>query len=369
MKGLKQLSNLKLRLSYGITGNQEFPAGASQLIYTLNSSSPASFGQAQIQNKDLKWEETKTFNAGLDFGIFGGKVNVSLDYFNKLTDKLLFPKETADPVSPNSAIRWENLPNAEVLNSGLEFSINANLIHKKDFSLGVNLNMTFLKNELKGYKGETPTGEVNGQGLSGAYAQLLKAGLPLNTFYLKKFIGIDKATGISSYEGGEQKFLLGSANPKTLLGFTINAAYKKIALEMSMNGAFGHYIYNNTANAVLSFNNLGKRNMGSDVYADAVTLGEKTVNPTSASSRYLEKGNYFKMSNVTLSYNIGAIGKNVRTANVFITAQNLFVITKFTGFDPEVNVSKPLNGVPSYGMEYTPYPSSRTINFGVNFSF
>ena len=368
MKSMKQISNLKLRLSYGITGNQEFPAGAAELIYVL-SGNPGTFGQAQVPNENLKWEETKTFNAGLDVGILKGRVNLSVDYFSKLTDKILFPLGSSDPVGPNSPIKWVNLPDAEILNSGLEFAINADIIRKKDFSLGINLNMTFLKNELKGYKGETPTGEVNGQGLSGAYAQLLKSGYPLNSFYLKKFIGVDKGTGISVYEGGEQKFFLGSANPKQLIGFTINAAYKKLALEISMNGAFGHYIYNNTANAVLSFNNLGKRNVGSDVYADAVAVGEKPVNPTSASSRYLEKGNYIKMSNATLSYNIGAIGKNVRSASVFITGQNLFVITKFTGFDPEVNVSKPLNNVTSYGMEYTPYPSSRTINFGLNFSF
>jgi iron complex outermembrane receptor protein len=139
---------------------------------------------------------------------------------------------------------------------------------------------------------------------------------------------------------------------------------------MGLNGAFGHFIYNNTANAVLGYNNLASnKNVGLNIYNEGLSLGEKVVNPTSASSRYLEKGDYIKMTNLTASYNIGSIGKNIKTANVFVTGQNLFVITKFTGFDPEVNVSKPLNGIPSFGMENTPYPSSRTINFGVNFSF
>jgi TonB-dependent starch-binding outer membrane protein SusC len=221
---------------------------------------------------------------------------------------------------------------------------------------------------LKDYIGEIPTGDVNGQGLSGAFAQLLKTDYPINSFYLKKYIGINKTDGTSIYEGVEDKFFFGSANPTSLLGFTINASYKKLTLEASMNGAFGHYVYNNTANAVLAFNNLGKKNIGQRELDIAIRDGEKIVNPTSASSRYLEKGDYLRLSNVTLSYGIGNIGKVIKSSNVFLTGQNLFIITKFSGFDPEVNVDKSLNNVSSFGMEYTPYPSARTINFGFNFS-
>jgi len=135
-----------------------------------------------------------------------------------------------------------------------------------------------------------------------------------------------------------------------------------------MNGAFGHFIYNNTANAVLAFNNLGKRNIGKRELDIAIRDGEKTVNPTSASSRYLEKGDYLRMANLTLSYNVGAVGKVFKSSSVYITAQNLFIITDFSGFDPEVNVDKAQNGIPSFGLEYTPYPSARTFNLGVNFS-
>jgi TonB-dependent starch-binding outer membrane protein SusC len=367
MKNLEQISNLKLRLSYGTTGNQEFPAGASQLLYTL-SGNPGNFSQSQFFNPDLKWESTKTFNVGLEFGILSNKVNVTMDYFKRNTINLLFPREAADPVTPNSAVKWVNLPNANIDNSGLEIALNSTIIDKKDFILNVGLNLTFLKNKLKDFIGELPTGEVNGQGVSGAYSQLIKSGYALNTFYLKRYLGIDKTTGISSYEEGDKKFFLGTANPTKVLGFTINASYKKVSLEMAMNGAFGHFVYNNTANATLSYNNLGKRNIGKREYDIATRDGEKVVNPTSASNRYLEKGNYLKMSNLTLTYSIGSIGKFIRGANVFMTGQNLFVITKYSGFDPEVNTSKPLNNIPSFGLEYTPYPTSKTINFGINFS-
>lgn len=360
--------DLSLRASYGITGNQEFPAGASQIIYTLSGSNPATFQQSQDANPDLKWESTSTINFGLDFSVLKGKLFGSIDYFNRNTKDILFPRGAADPLPPNGSVKWVNL-DANIVNSGVEVQLTYNVLNRNDFNLSVSGNVTFLKNELKNFgANQIPTGEVNGQGLSGAFAQLIVTGQPLNSFYLKKFIGIDKTSGISLYEGGEEKFFLGSPNPKTMVGFTINTSYKKWALEMAFNGNFGHYIYNNTANAVTSFNNLGKRNLGKAEYDLAVSIGEKPVNPTSASSRYLEKGNYLRLANATLSYNLGNLGNNIRGASLFITGQNLLLFTNYSGFDPEVNTSKPMNSVPSFGMEYTPYPPARTINFGISFS-
>jgi iron complex outermembrane receptor protein len=109
------------------------------------------------------------------------------------------------------------------------------------------------------------------------------------------------------------------------------------------------------------------RNIAVSVYEDPIK--ESFANPVTASSRFLEKGNYLKLTNATLSYGVGDIGNSfLRGANIYITGQNLLVITKFSGFDPEVNVDKNVNGVPSVGIEYIPYPSARTFTFGINFS-
>lgn len=368
LQGLRPVNDLKLRASWGVTGNQEFPAGAAQRLYTLTGANPATFQQSQIPNPNLKWESTTTFNAGIDFVVLNNKLTGSVDYFNRNTKDILFPREAADPVTPNGAIKWENIP-GNVLNSGVEVALNSTLISKSDFTWNLGVNATFLKNKLTNFGVlQLPTGEVNGQGLSGAYSQLLINDMPLNSFYLKQFIGIDKTTGISLYEGGEEKFFLGSPNPTKLLGFSTSVAYKKLSLEINMNGAFGHYIYNNTANAVLGFNNLGKKNIGKRELEIARSVGEQPVNPTSASSRYLEKGDYMRLANATLSYSLGNFGRNIRGASVFVTGQNLFVITNYSGFDPEVNTSKPLNNIPSFGLEYTPYPTARTVNLGINFS-
>ncbi len=368
LQGLRPVNDLKLRASWGTTGNQEFPAGAAQRLYVLTGANPATFQQSQIPNPDLKWESTTTINVGIDFAILNSKLTGSVDYFNRDTKDILFPREAADPVTPNGAIKWENIP-GNVINSGFEFAVNGTILSKSDFTWNLGVNATFLKNKLTNFGVlQLPTGEVNGQGLSGAYSQLLINDRPLNSFYLKNFIGIDKTTGISLYEGGEERFFLGSPNPTTLLGFSTSASYKKLNLEINMNGAFGHSVYNNTANAVLGFNNLGKKNIGKRELEIARSVEEQPVNPTSASSRYLEKGDYMRLANATLSYSLGNFGKNIRGANVFITGQNLFVITDYSGFDPEVNTSKPLNNIPSFGLEYTPYPTARTINIGVNFS-
>jgi len=367
MEGNNFISSLRLRASWGVTGNQDFPSGASQILYVLDGGNPANFAQSQIANPDLKWESTTTTNIGLDFGFFSNRLTGNIDWFNRSTSDILFPREAADPVPPTSSIRWSNI-DGTIVNTGFEFTLNYKIIQGNKLNWDFGVNATFLNNELKDFVGEIPTGEVNGQGLSGAFAQLIKTGQPINSFYLKKFIGIDKQTGVSLYEGGESKFFVGSPNPEMLLGFTTMVSYGKLSFELAGNGAFGQYIYNNTTNAVLAFNNLGKRNIGLSEYEVAKSLGEKPVNPTSASTRYLEKGDFFRLANATLSYSLGNVGKAIRGATVFVNCQNLALFTNFTGFDPEVNVSKPLNGVPSFGMEYTPYPPARTINFGINFS-
>ncbi len=367
MAGNSLFNSLRLRASWGITGNQDFPSGASQILYVLDGNNPANFAQSQIANPDLKWESTTTSNIGIDFGLFNNRLTGAIDWFNRQTTDILFPREAADPVPPTSSIRWTNI-DGTILNTGFEFALNYSVIQGKKVNWDFGVNATFLKNELQDFVGEIPTGEVSGQGLTGAFAQLIKSGEPINSFYLKRFTGIDRATGVSTYEGGEARFFVGSPNPTMLLGFTTLVAYDKLSLEIAGNGAFGQFIYNNTTNAVLAFNNLSKRNIGSAEYEMARSLGELPVNPTSASTRYLEKGDYFRIANVTLSYALGNLGKAIRGANVYVNCQNLALFTNFTGFDPEVNVSKPLNGIPSFGMEYTPYPPARTINFGINFS-
>ena len=151
-----------------------------------------------------------------------------------------------------------------------------------------------------------------------------------------------------------------------LLGLSTDFTYKKFSATVNMNGTFGHYLFNNTAASVLGIGNLGTRNIAKSLLGGAVK--EATSNAPAPSTRNLEKGNYLKMANATIGYKVGNIGRSIKNLYISVTGQNLFVITKYTGFDPEVNTDAGFGGIPSLGVEYIPYPSARSITLGLNFT-
>ena len=304
----------------------------------------------------------------MDASILDNRVAITVDYFNKKTGDLLFPT-FPDPSGPiGGAVLWQNLKGF-VENKGLETSLNAAIINQKDFSFDFGINATFIKNNVSGLPAPIPTGVLNGQGITGTFVQTIRNGFPINTFFTREYTGLDKGTGQAIYtDGGSTFFAVGNPNPTTILGLTAAFRYKKLSLTANMNGAMGQKIYNNTLNNVINVGSIkGGRNIAVSVFESPVK--EAFSNPVTASSRFIEKGDYLKLANATLSYNVGPVGKLFRTANVYVTGQNLFVITKFSGFDPEVNVDKGNRGVPSVGIEYTPYPSARIVTLGANFSF
>lgn len=362
-----QINSLKLRAGWGKTGNSEFPSGSAQFRYSFPNGTP-SLQAANNANEDLKWQSDRQYNIGVDATILNNKVTITMDYFNKRTTDLLFPSEPAQPASPGGAIKWVNL-DGNIENKGFEFSVNSSVIAQKDFSWDLGVNATFVKNTVSGLSSQINTGGLHGQGISGTTVQVIKNGLPINAFFTKRFLGFDKASGFATYEDdGYTLFYVGNPNPKMLLGITTTLRYKKLSLVANMNGAFGHDIYNNTLNSVINVGSINNgKNIALSVYQDPIK--ESFANPLSASSRFLEKGNYLKMANMTLSYNVGDVAKFVKGLNVYVTGQNLFTITKFTGFDPEVNIDKNQNGVPSSSIEYIPYPTARVFTFGLNVGF
>ncbi|RYY57756.1 MAG: SusC/RagA family TonB-linked outer membrane protein [Chitinophagaceae bacterium] len=359
------VNTLKLRAGWGKVGNQEFPAGSSLETYSLGNN--GSSGQSNNPNPALKWQSDRQYNVGVDFGLMKGRITGSVDYFNKRTTDLLFPTFPIQPAPPGTVVTWKNL-DGNIDNSGVEVTINANLVNKKDFSWDLGVFATFLDNKVEGLAAPIFTGELNGQGVSGTFVQTIQNGLPMNAFYTRDFQGIDPQTGQAIYaDGGSSFFYVGNPNARTLLGISTTVNYKKLALTINMNGSFGQDVYNNTLNNVINVGSInGGRNIAVENYE--ASIKEALSNPVTSSSRFIQKGSYMKMANATFSYSLGNVGKSFKGANIFVTGQNLFVLTDFTGFDPEVNVDKNLNGVPSVGIEYTPYPSARTITLGVNFS-
>jgi iron complex outermembrane receptor protein len=361
MKGNGGLfSLLKLRLGWGKTGNQEFPSGASLNRFGFGQQS---IGRSNFGNPDLKWETSTTTNAGIDFGIFKNRLTGTVEYFYKKTTDVLFERTLAQP-APSGKI-WVNLP-GYIENKGVEATLTWGIMRKKDFTWDLTANATFLTNTVKDLAGFYETGELRGQGFSDVRGQRVVADQPINVWYLLDWTGIDKATGQSTYNGND-KMYFGSPNPKTLLGMSTDLNYKKWTATINMNGAMGHYLFNNTTATVLSIGNLnGGRNVAKSIIESDVK--EALSDAAAPSDRYLEKGNYLKLSNATISYRVGNLGKVIKGMNISLTGQNLFVITNYTGFDPEVNTDGTYQGIPSLGIEYVPYPLARTIMLGVTFS-
>ncbi|TAD86777.1 MAG: SusC/RagA family TonB-linked outer membrane protein [Bacteroidetes bacterium] len=353
--------NLRLRASWGLTGNQAFPAGSAQTQWGY-ANNAGGLVQLNVANPDLKWETTQQTNVGVDFSVARGRVFGSIDYFNRKTRDILFAFAAIQPAPAVSV--WKNIENATITNSGMEFSVSGVLANKKDFNWNLTLNATFLKNEFNGYSGPPIfTGAINGQGLSGAFVQRIDNGQPLNAFYTRRFTGLD-SKGVGTYANNEDPEFVGDPNPTTLFGLSTDVTYKKFTLTANINGALGFDLYNNTANAVLPIGNLGTRNIASDLMS--LNPKEDLANAIKTSSRYIEKGDFLRMANLSLSYNLGNVG-SLNNTMLFVTGQNLFVITKFTGFDPEVNVDKNIGGVPSFGIEYLPFPAARNFQFGIRF--
>jgi iron complex outermembrane receptor protein len=354
--------DLSLRLNYGITGNQEFPAYASLAIKQANFN--GSTNTITAASPDLKWETTTQYGVGLDFGILKNKLSGTIDYFNKSTEDLLFLQDYAQPAAIPR--RWVNLP-GRVINKGVEVGLNLNALRKTNFSWEVLYNMTFVDNEVKDFGNRNViTGNINGQGLSGAYAQLITNGSPLASFNVPVFGGFD-ANGLGIYPNSDAGTILGSAIPKFSAGLTNNFSFGKFTASFFLNAVTGFYIYNNTANAYFLKGNLGT---GRNVTTEVANSKENPLNSGEVSSRFLEKGDFLRLSNANLGYtfNVSSM-KTFKSLRVSLSGQNLFLITDYSGLDPEINTNKERNGVPSRGIDYTAYPSARTFTLGINAGF
>jgi TonB-dependent starch-binding outer membrane protein SusC len=357
LQGSTKITNLDLRIGWGITGNQEFPAGAAQDQYYINSSA---IQLTNVANPNLKWEQDKQTDIGLDFALFKNRINGTVDYFNKNTTNVLFQLTAIQPAP--STQYFINLP-GNLINKGVEISLGGTIIQNKNWTWEVDVNGTFLKNLFTNYSGPLLlTGAIDGQGVSNTFGEAIANNEPVDVFYLKQFSGFD--TSGASIIATNPSFA-GNPNPSFLLGISTSLSYKKLSLVVNMHGAYGFLIYNNTETSVT---NLGVLATGKNVGTFNLGTKQSITDGVAASTRYLESGDYLKLGNAALSYDIGDIGKNIKDAHVYLSGTNLFEITKFQGFDAEVNVDKNNNGVPSMSMEYVPYPTARTFTLGVSFS-
>lgn len=365
------ISTLKLRLSYGETGNQEGvgygnyinrsrwgginPNDGGEII--LGGNGLVSFG-----GPDLKWESTIQYATGLDFGFNNDRLSGSIDVYRKETKDLLFLVDNAQPaVLPRS---FRNLTDSKIVNQGVEFALGYDLVQSEDFNWSANFNIAYNDNMVESLAGQYDYADVNGPGLSGAFAMRLQEGQPMFSYYLLQFDGFD-ASG-QPIISDDKSFVGKSALPNLNAGFSTNINYKRWSLAAYFNGQFGHYVYNNTANA---FFTAGAFNTTRNVLPETLTSGEALGASAAASTRFLEKGDFVRLQNLSLAYDMPLSGEGVFSSMVFsVTGQNLWLSTDYSGLDPEVN-SATGGALPSIGMDYGAYPNPTTITFGINAKF
>ncbi|MGB5459521.1 MAG: SusC/RagA family TonB-linked outer membrane protein, partial [Eudoraea sp.] len=285
------------------------------------------------------------------------------DLYRNETEDLLIKVSAAQP-SPRPFI-FQNL-DAIVLNQGIEFALAYDFVQSEDFKMDASFNIAYNENELQDFAGQIPAGAINGQGLSGAFVQLLAGDHPLFSYYLRPFEGFDDN---GQPIGDGQTFVGQDALPNVTAGFSLNASYKNWNFAAYFTGQFAYSVYNGTRNA---FFTAGSLRSGNNVTKDVLTSGESGNAAAEVSERFLERGDYVRMQNATIAYNlpIGDIG-TFKSLQLNVTGQNLFIITGYSGLDPEVNTTGAnfLNDIPSAGIDNLAYPRPMIITFGLTAKF
>jgi iron complex outermembrane receptor protein len=383
------ISNLKLRAGWGQTGNQEIPSKITQPLFTSQVSGSTSYplydtgpyppgtSYTRLANPDIQWEVSTQTDIGLDFGLFNNALTGTIDYFRKVSDNILLEVIPADPVQPASTL-WTNVEDMTITNQGVEIDLNFRRTIARKISYSVGGNITFIHNEVENSPYSViPSGAASGAGLTSATINGYVNGEPIGTFFMQEFTGFDR-DGLSTYRdvngdgivNDKDRIPLGSALPSRMFNLYGNIAYKGFDLAANFNGVSGNKVYDNTANSGFYKLLLSK---GVNTTPEAIANPDESVNNAApVSSRYLKDANFFRLNNLSLGYTISPqalnIAKWVKALRVSLTAQNLFVITPYDGYDPEVNTDRTINGISSYGIDYLSYPKARSFIFGLNIS-
>ena len=380
-KDIETIDQLKLRFSWGQTGNQEVENKITQASYSQAPSGgyylydDYALVNGIIVNRtafpDLKWEVVTQYDLGIDFSLWKNKLYGSIDYYNKATsDVILYiPTQPLSP-TPNG---FANI-DGKIVNKGIELTLGTQLISSTDFNWSLDVNGATINNEVKDLPvSEVYSGSVAGPGLSGVAANIYKSGYEAGSFYMLKHLGFDE-NGNDIFEDTNGDGLINSDDrqifeggiPNFTYGINTNLNYKRWDLSMSFIGQAGGYLVNNT-NLQLNINNLASdRNVLNEYYQ----AGANTGNQPQLSTLYMEKSDFIRLNNLRVGYSVNVDKINwLKGLNLYVSGQNLFTITNYSGFDPLINSPRNSGGNQSIGVDYTTYPTSRTYMLGATIKF
>lgn len=382
--GLSQVfSDLKLRIGYGFIGNQDIGNFLYLPRYSLSDTRARyQFGNEFVTtvrpdayDAGLKWEATGSVNVGLDFGFSNGRINGILEYYVKNTNDLLFTVNV--PAGTNLSDRvLTNI--GKVRNQGVELTLNAIAVDAQDFKWDLSGNIAYNKNEILAIDQTSDAGILTGgiAGGVGNLVQILQVGQPAYSFYLFEHKldanGMPLVDGIDHNDDGvlnladiyadtngdgivndQDKRPIEKPAPDFIFGLTSFMSYKDLDLSFTLRGSLGNYVYNNSSSDGGYLNRVNERG---DIFLNNVhesALVTRFNGPQYFSDYYLEDGSFLRLDNITLGYNFRNLGGN-RNLRLYATANNLFLLTNYSGLDPEVG-----------GIDNNPYPRSRSFVFGL----
>jgi iron complex outermembrane receptor protein len=368
------VSTLKLRLGWGVTGQQDIPQAYAYLgTYNIgNAYSQYVFGANSypIANssaifEDLKWEETTTYNIGFDYGFFNDRISGSIDVYRKESEDLL-----ADVAVPDGS-NFTNVgpQNIGIFTSeGLEFSIGSDIIQKDDFNWNISYNFNYNETKIDQLARGLDL-EVGGiAGGTGSRIHLHREGYSPNSFFVFKQLydsagnPIEGAYADINNDGivnPSDRYIYKKPKSDVDMGFQSNIEYKKFDLSFNLRASLGNYVYNNVNSNGAQYNLLQAVTALGNLPTSVLDTNFNETSEVLLSDYYIENASFLKMDNLTLGYNFGNVGSDISSLRLWCGVQNVFTITNYSGLDPEVR-----NGV-----DNTIYPRARTFLLGANVKF
>lgn len=394
LKNSNAISNLKIRGSYGLTGNDRIPAGRSNALSETTWSTYAwgggsgsvGFSPLNLPNPDLKWETTKQFNVGFELGLLKNRVSLEFDYYDKVTDDLLFQRDISRYLGKETFL--QNI--GSVRNSGVEFNIDAVVIRSNKFRWSLNYNVAYNKNEVL----ELPEGAeslalddnigVGGSNYPGYHK--LQVGKPISAFYgfeVDRILQVGESSEMQpdlvpgeytfKNQNGDDKIneedrvYLGSGLPKVTMGFTNTFRYNNFTLDMTFTGAFDYVLFD--VNRAKNESRWWKSAENRWTIANTDTDIPKTngwANSSVSNDRFINNASFVRIQNITLGYRVPKKVIGLNNFRIAVIGENLHVFTNYKGFDPELGNS---NNPTKAGLDWNIYPQNRVFSLKINAEF
>ncbi|PQV51304.1 iron complex outermembrane receptor protein [Jejuia pallidilutea] len=383
MKDSNTFSNLKLRLGYGITGQQSvgekdiflnrYRGGIANSQYQFGSDVIQSLIASEI-NPDLKWEETATMEIGIDYGLFNNKISGSLNLFQKNSTDLLFTAAVPDGANFSNSI-IQNIGELQI--QGLEFSVNTDVIKNDDWKVDFNFNATLLDREMKelALGQDVRTGGISGG--TGNNIQIHREGEAPNSFYVFKQLYDTNGNPIEgayadlngdNVINDNDRYVKENPGANAIFGFQSNVFYKNFDFAFNLRANLGNYVYNNVQSSRAQYELLLDNAVLGNIPTSVLDTDFQRTADVIISDIYVENASFLRMDNITLGYTFNNISKTLKSVRVWGGVQNVFTITNYSGLDPEVT-DNDSDLTLTLGIDNVVYPRPRTVLVGANIKF